>query len=51
MTEFQSVSDFDSNAFFQIFPVRDSCHNLLMDSELAPLPGSNGTEKQGGSGK
>lgn len=36
--EFQSISDFDSDALFQTFPVRDSHHSLLMESQLTPLP-------------
>ena len=44
MNEFQSISDFDLNASFQTFTVRDSHHSLLMDSQLTPLPGSDETE-------
>ena len=44
--EFQSISDFDSDALFQTFTVRDSYHSLLMESQLPPLPGSAETEKR-----
>lgn len=43
---FQSISDFDSDALFQTFTVRDSHHSLLMESQLTPLPGSDETEKR-----
>lgn len=46
MNEFQSISDFDLDALFQTFTVRDSHHSLLMESHLTPLPGSDETEKR-----